>query len=155
MLGDASEFRQSEERQSIMELLRAAPEPMRPKAIAETLGKKDGATRYLLHKMLESGTVDNVGGAYRLPPAPPNSANTPNIPSGLRAPSVIPNGAIHARQAPNNAEAGATVSGVRGVSGYEDNARPAELFDAGLDIGGVCDICGMPTAGESLCWSCR
>jgi hypothetical protein len=78
LLGDASEYRLSEERREIVELLRAATEPLSPKRIAETLGKKDGAVRYLLHKMAKSGDVDGVGGAYRFPLPPTNTANSAN-----------------------------------------------------------------------------
>lgn len=78
LLGDADTYRVSEERQQILDLLREAISPMSPKHIAEALGKKDGAVRYLLHKMAKSGDVDGVGGAYRLPVPPTNSAITAN-----------------------------------------------------------------------------
>jgi hypothetical protein len=78
LLGDASEFRISEERRDILNLLRDAPTPMSPKHIAEALSKKDGAVRKLLHTMVKAGEVDGVGGAYRLPVFPGNSGNTSN-----------------------------------------------------------------------------
>jgi hypothetical protein len=78
LLGDASEFRVSEERRDILNLLRDAPTPMSPKHIAEALSKKDGAVRKLLHAMVKAGEVDGVGGAYRLPLFPGNTGNTGN-----------------------------------------------------------------------------
>lgn len=125
LLGDAGEYRQSEERRAILDLLRGSPEPLAPKRIAEALGKKDGAVRKLLHVMAQAGTVDNVGGAYRLPLTPGNSGNNGNAPSD-------------------------TVTGVTTVTASEGG-----LFADDLLFGGTCDVCGAATNGESLCWSCR
>lgn len=78
LLGDAATYRRSRERQDIIALLDGSPEPMRPKAIADALGKKDGAIRYLLHRMVKDGEIDGLGGSYRLPLSPPNTPNAPN-----------------------------------------------------------------------------
>lgn len=78
LLGDASEYRLSEERRQIIDLLRLADEPLPPRKIAEAIGKKDGATRKLLYTMAKAGEVDNVGGAYRLPFSTGNSGNSGN-----------------------------------------------------------------------------
>lgn len=75
LLGDAATYRMSEERAAIIAVLRESPEPMSPKHIAETLRKKDGAIRYLLHKMAKVGDIDGLGGFYRLPLSPPNTPN--------------------------------------------------------------------------------
>ncbi len=69
LLGDAAEFRLTEERSEIVALLRESPEPLAPKQIAEALGRKDGAVRVMLGRMAAAGEVETVGrGKYRLPP---------------------------------------------------------------------------------------
>ncbi len=40
---------------------------MKPKEIADAIGKKGNAIRYLLSIMVKAGQIENVGGAYRLP----------------------------------------------------------------------------------------
>jgi hypothetical protein len=157
MLGGAAEFRQSEERRGIVDLLRTAPDPLSPKRIAEALGKKDGAVRYLLHKMLEAGTVENVGGAYRLPPSPPNTPNTANAPPAVRGVKTPPNATPNSSNGLNDAEKAVTVSTVRGVRGKRGDlvGVPGQLFDDDLLFGGEYEVCGAATTGESLCWSCR
>lgn len=82
MLGDAGEYRLSEERREILDILRAADEPLPPRRIAEALNKKDGAVRKLLYTMVKAGEVDNIGGAYRMPLSPGNSGNAGNTMAG-------------------------------------------------------------------------
>ncbi len=67
ILGDARDYRISAERQAIVDLLVGAPEPMRPKDIAEALNKKPGTVRKMLHEMSQAGTIVALGGTYRLP----------------------------------------------------------------------------------------
>jgi hypothetical protein len=83
LLGDASDYRLSEERRAIVEVLRTAGEPLAPKVIAEALNKNGGAVRYLLSKMASAGEVDGIGGAYRLPLIPTNTPNAPNGPDSF------------------------------------------------------------------------
>jgi hypothetical protein len=75
LLGDADTYRLSQERQAIVNLLRDASEPMRPKTIAEALGKKDGAVRKLLYSMSQAGTIVGHGGSYSVPPKPAPDAD--------------------------------------------------------------------------------
>jgi hypothetical protein len=67
-LGDADTYRMSQERADIVKLLADAPEPLRPKEIAEALGKNGGAVRRLLSSMTKAGTIVGLGGSYTLPP---------------------------------------------------------------------------------------
>ena len=121
LLGDVATYRRSLERQDIIDVLTASPEPMAPKAIAKALGKKDGAVRNLLHWMVKAGEIAGIGGAYRLPNSPSNTANTanarvetPETPrkttrTGVRGPGSAPNG--------DSPREETSVSGVSGVSG--------------------------------------
>lgn len=145
LLGDAGEFRLSEERREIVDVLRNAPEPLAPKAIAEVLGKKPTAVRYLLHKMVKAGEIDGIGGAYRLPLSSPNTPNTANslgdLPVltgnhnglGVRVPHAAANGqpedagvtvrghlpTANGRNHRNDRHSNPSVSAVRGVNGGE------------------------------------
>ncbi len=56
LVGDANEYRQSEERRAIIELLETTG-PLAPKDVAETLDKNANTTRVLLRKMLADGQV--------------------------------------------------------------------------------------------------
>ncbi len=147
LLGDAADYRVSEERREIITQLRDAPDPMSPKAIADALGKKAGAVRFLLHKMAKAGEIAGVGGAYTLPIVPANTANTAN---GDEESAVIPgklattaqtrltntanghvggvSGPLSLSPTPESPQRRGnldTVSGVSGVSGGEGGDLPA------------------------------
>jgi DNA-binding transcriptional ArsR family regulator len=58
LVGDAGEYRLSQERAAILDLLRrSAPEPLGPKAIAEALDKPYSAVTTLLQKLVRDGLV--------------------------------------------------------------------------------------------------
>ncbi len=57
----------SPERLQIIAVLTGASGPMKPKEIADAIGKKGNAIRFLLSIMVKAGQIENVGGAYRLP----------------------------------------------------------------------------------------
>lgn len=79
IVGDAEEYRLSEERQGIIDLLRASDSPMMPKEIAEALNRKDGAVRKMLFDMTKDGQVINDGrGRYSLPSNFGNTGNSSN-----------------------------------------------------------------------------
>jgi hypothetical protein len=82
-VGSVREARVSRERRQILDYLDSHPNT-RPKAIADGLGKKPGAVRFLLHRMRADAEVVESGGLYSVPPlTPPNSAisaNTPHSP---------------------------------------------------------------------------
>jgi RecA-family ATPase len=64
LMGDAEEYRQSEERRRIVELLKAFDEPQAPKDIAEMLEKNRTTTRRLLQNMKQDGQVLDTGRGY-------------------------------------------------------------------------------------------
>ncbi len=64
LMGDAEEFRQSEERRRIIALLERMDEPMSPKDIAEALGKNRSTTRVLLASMKQDGQVEATSRGY-------------------------------------------------------------------------------------------
>jgi biotin operon repressor len=64
LMGDAEEYRQSEERRRIIALLERMDEPMSPKDIAEALGKNRSTTRVLLANMKQDGQVEAVSRGY-------------------------------------------------------------------------------------------
>ena len=64
LMGDAEEYRQSEERRRIVELLERLDEPMSPKDIAETLDKNRSTTRVLLANMKQDGQVVSTAKGY-------------------------------------------------------------------------------------------
>jgi hypothetical protein len=58
LVGSAEEYRISQERAAILDLLRrSAPEPLGPKAITETLGKPYSSVTTLLQKLVRDGLV--------------------------------------------------------------------------------------------------
>jgi hypothetical protein len=64
LMGDAEEYRQSEERRRIVDLLERLDEPMYPKDIAEALEKNRSTTRVLLANMKQDGQVEDTGRGY-------------------------------------------------------------------------------------------
>lgn len=172
LLGDAAAYRRSTERQDIIDLLNGSPEPMRPKAIAEALGKKDGAVRFLLHRMVKGGEIDGLGGDYRIPPTPSNAANRPNgsdttpgTAGRLAAPPVrgtspTTNASLTPKH-PGPREHVTIVSDVSGVS-TEGDGREAEVSTlAPVPVNGrprriwICADCNTPRSqAPEPCPSC-
>jgi DNA-binding NarL/FixJ family response regulator len=75
LAGDAEEYRLSQERRSLIEVLGAAGGGMSPKDIAEGLGKSVGSVKVLLGEMVKAGQVSNPSyGKYVLPDDAPYSA---------------------------------------------------------------------------------
>ena len=64
IVGEADEYRQSEERRAIIELLESA-DALAPKDVAEALGKNASTTRVLLRNMLADGQVAVKDGCYK------------------------------------------------------------------------------------------
>src|SRR5215217_7832887 len=64
LMGDAEEYRQSEERRRILQLLERIGEPMGPKDIAEALEKNRSTTRVLLANMKQDGQVEATSRGY-------------------------------------------------------------------------------------------
>ena len=66
ILGQAEEFRMSEERRQVLELLKATNGAMQLKDIAEALGKKETSVSNLLKGLIENGFVEQPGyGKYQ------------------------------------------------------------------------------------------
>lgn len=72
--GEGAEVRLSAERQEILDVIQDGA--MKPAAIADALGKKSGAIRFLLCKMKADGWVREANGAYEKAANTANSANT-------------------------------------------------------------------------------
>ncbi len=75
LLGDAAEYRLSEERVAVLRVLVDAGESLTPKQVAEALGKKEGSVRLMLRRMDQAGEV--VGRSGRYTPASGAPAVTP------------------------------------------------------------------------------
>lgn len=60
LLGDASEYRHSQERRQILDLLSNNPEGLTPKDIAEEIGKTSNNTRVILHRMENDGLITKL-----------------------------------------------------------------------------------------------
>jgi predicted Zn-ribbon and HTH transcriptional regulator len=63
LLGDAEEYRMSKERREILKVLKEADAPLRPKEVAELLGKRYDTVAKTLQRMAKEGTIvkDNYG----------------------------------------------------------------------------------------------
>jgi len=67
VLGNADEYRHTQERQEVLDALKQADEPMKPQEIADVIGKKGGAVRRLLFTLSNEGVVTKAGyGKYIL-----------------------------------------------------------------------------------------
>lgn len=62
--GEAAEYRLSQERQAVVDLLASSADSMSPKEIAEALGKSPGAVRKLLPTMVRDGQILGAVGKY-------------------------------------------------------------------------------------------
>ncbi len=68
ILGEAEEYRLSEERRQVLKVLKEASGPLTPKEIASVLGRPYGAVAKLLHVMVRGGAVKaGTYGKYTLP----------------------------------------------------------------------------------------
>jgi hypothetical protein len=115
LLGDAEQFRRSQERQAILGALAALP-GSGPTELAGALGKSTGSVRYLLFQMVRSGEVRSRDGKYWPTSTISPNANTPNAPSQMaRQPLTPPVSASRERS---------TSRGVRGVSDDEQEREP-------------------------------
>ena len=84
LMGDAEEFRMSEERRDIVNLLRRIGEALGPKDIAQMLNRNYGAVRVMLSEMVKDGLITSPSrGKYTTTNNTNNTniANTTNIPN--------------------------------------------------------------------------
>src|SRR5215207_2309862 len=78
LMGDAEEFRMSEERRGIVNLLRRVGEPLGPKDIAQVLGRNYGAVRVMLSEMVKDGLLASPSRGKYIPTNNTNNANMTN-----------------------------------------------------------------------------
>jgi DNA-binding CsgD family transcriptional regulator len=79
LLGNADEYRTTHERHQVIEVLRQVGEPMRPKEIAEALGKTSGSVRILLTRLIDEGSIKKTGyGRYAITTNGSNGSNGSN-----------------------------------------------------------------------------
>jgi hypothetical protein len=75
-LGDVDDVLRSDERNSILNLLRQTSGPMSPKDIAHGLSAAENSTRQLLYKMVNKGELEKTGrGQYAIPAHTPPHNN--------------------------------------------------------------------------------
>jgi hypothetical protein len=73
LMGDAEEYRVSQERQDIIRVLEESGVPMTPTEVAEILDKKVNTVKYLMWKMFKDGQLSSTGdGRYSLTTNPAN-----------------------------------------------------------------------------------
>ena len=158
VLGEASEYRMSEERREIVELLKEAEEPMSPKEIAEAIGKPKGNVRFLLSKLVGDGVVERVGyGRYQINCNAANTANTANTANGLESVSealaVVNNttNTFESKKPSSHAGSCESVSGVSSVSGMFAKCPTCGSTRWWISIHGqrICAVC-HPPASEKL-----
>ena len=77
-MGDAEEYRMSEERRSIVDLLRRVGEPLGPKDIAQVLGRNYGAVRVMLSEMVKDGSLASPSRGKYIPTNIANMTNNTN-----------------------------------------------------------------------------
>jgi hypothetical protein len=83
VMGTAAEYRISRERREILEVLREADGPMRPKEIAEAIGKKYEVVAKTLQRMCKDGEIrkDTYGKYIYSCPSSPTCPSSPSSPS--------------------------------------------------------------------------
>ena len=79
LMGDAEEFRMSEERRGIVDLLRRVGEPLGPKDIAQVLGRNYGAVRVMLSEMVKDGLLASPSRGKYIPTNNTNMTNMTNM----------------------------------------------------------------------------
>jgi len=94
LVGDAEEYKISQERQEIVRVLNEAEEPMTPTEVAELLSKSVNAVKYLMWKMSKDGQLATTGKGRYSPttnPANPLTANRTSSDGSVSAVSEVSN----------------------------------------------------------------
>ncbi|MEP6742132.1 MAG: AAA family ATPase, partial [bacterium] len=90
MLGDASEFKRSNERQELIDLFKAECKPLAPKAVSDILDRDRSAIRKLLWTMARDGELHADGnGRYSLPNTGRQLPDDFSIPAGSDVDKVL------------------------------------------------------------------
>jgi AAA domain len=66
ILGDAAQYRLSQERAAILDVLQDAGEPLGPSQVARALGKEVNVTKLTMRRMWSDGQIQSVDGKYTL-----------------------------------------------------------------------------------------
>jgi len=113
LLGPAEDYRRSQERQRVLDVLRQASQPLSPKEISEALGAKGGNVRFLLYQLRNEGAVKQVGHGKYVATNTANGTNSTNITNTANTRAVIADH-VGSRlpEMPVQTAFGATVSGV-------------------------------------------
>ena len=77
----------SKERHDVLKILQEIGEPITPKGLGELIGKTPDATRYLLGKLADEGTVKKIGYGLYTYENIPSGPSSPSLPSGPSGPS--------------------------------------------------------------------
>lgn len=102
IVGDAEEYRLSEQRSALLRVLLNADEPLGPKELAEMTDAKYGATRELLSRMAKDGQVKNLGrGQYVHPDNLQNNADNADILTNGRGDVSLSGMSGHFRKEPS------------------------------------------------------
>lgn len=171
MLGAASDYRRSEERQEVLDLLaRMAPEALTPKQVAEALDRKVGAVRVLLHRMHQAGEVAHTGRGYTsslfisngnesngVMRNASNAGNEGESVTGTMRDSNALSNAFEGRNPRNHGGFGQSVTGVTALQQMHD--EPPLFTDPalyGLEDLAVCLDCGglLPPGSRYRCPAC-
>ena len=134
LMGDAAEYRMSEERRKIVELLRGVGVPMGPKDIAEATDLPYGSVRFMLSEMAKDGTVESPSrGKYTTTNNTNNTNNTneANTANNQHGGAVVSHLSVATNnqheEKPIHAPNTANVSDVSVVSGVSRRLTAAEV----------------------------
>ena len=141
LLGDAADYRLTEGRAAVVELLRERG-PMAPKPIAEALGADRGNVRVTLHRMAQAGQLVASGGTYYLPPETGVTAVTAGDPRHETEPHGVTGRVVDV-----------TASGpsqallLQGLQVLQGGSDPRAVL--------LCGRCGLPRSGnDAPCPAC-
>ncbi len=134
LMGDAAEYRMSEERRKIVELLRNAGEAFGPKDIAAATELPYGSVRFMLSEMVKDGTVESPSrGKYT---TTNNTNNTNNTNTTNTA---------------NNHNGGAVVSHLSVATNNGHEEKPIDTANTAnvSDVSGVSGVSRQPTGAQA------
>ena len=121
IVGDADEYRLSEERAEIVRTLEETDKPMTPTEVADALGKSTNSVKVTMWRMARDGQLDNNGGRYSVNNGNPGNPVTGKGGGGYSVTEVtVP--------ATSDADDAGSVSG---VSGYDDALTEVNVNEQG------------------------
>lgn len=120
IVGDADEYRLSEERAEIVRTLEETDKPMTPTEVADALGKSTNSVKVTMWRMARDGQLDNNGGRYSV-----NNGNPGNPVTGKGGGYSVTEVTV-----PDTSDADDAGS-VSGVSGYDDPLTEVNVNEQG------------------------